>query len=91
MENGKKKNGSALTDRDLLTDALMTEEYMTQSYNAFVNVCSTQSVRDEVTNILNNEHKIHSELLTEMQNQGWYSPRQADKEKTEQALKQFES
>lgn len=75
----------------MLTDALAVEEYMTQSYNAFVNACATQSVRDEVTNILNDEHKMRAELLTEMQNQGWFTPRRADREKTQQILEKFEN
>lgn len=90
MENEKKKNTSALSDQDLLSEALATEQYMTQQYNTFANTCTTQTVRDEAINILNNEHKMQAELLMECQNQGWFSPKQVEQQQVEQTRMKFE-
>lgn len=79
------------TDRELLTDALTTERYVTETYNHFANECATQVIRDEIVNILNDEHKMQSDLFMEMQNQGWYTPLQAEKQKIQQMYKKFEA
>ena len=80
-----------LTDREILTDALSTERYVTETYNHFANECATQVIRDEVMNILNDEHKMQSDILSEIQSQGWYTPLQAEQQKIQKVYKKFEN
>lgn len=90
-QNKSLQQKNALTDRELLSDALAMECYVTQTYNHFANECATQTIRDEVVGILNDEHKMQGDVFFEMQNQGWYTPLQAERQKIQKVCKKYEN
>ena len=47
-----------LTDREMLTDALSSEKFMTENYNTYANECASPSLMNEFMNLLSEEHQI---------------------------------
>lgn len=79
------------SDKDILTDALSSQKFITDGYNTFANECATPAVKTDFMNILNEEHQIQSEVFTEMQNRGWYPTEAADQNKINQAKQKYVS
>ncbi len=77
-------------DKEMLTDALSSQKFITDGYNSFANECATPSVRTELMNILNEEHQIQQEIFMEMQKRGWYQTEQADQNKISQAKQKYQ-
>ena len=61
-----------MKERDLFEDILTTQTYMTQTYNYFANECKNVTVRNDVLNLLNDEHQLQSDVFDEMHRRGWY-------------------
>lgn len=78
-----------MTDRELLEDMLTLQKHTDVNYSMFANECSTGNVRTDIMNILNDEHKIQSEVFDQMAACGWYSPASAEMQKIEQAKQKF--
>ena len=56
-----------LNDREMLTDALSSEKFMTENYNQYANECASPSLMNEFMNLLSEEHQIQHEVFTELQ------------------------
>lgn len=78
-----------LTDREMLTDALSSEKFMTDNYNTFANECASPTMMNEFMNLLSEEHQIQHDIFTEMQKRGWYPTQDAPAEKIAQAKNKF--
>lgn len=76
-----------MQDKDRLEDALNSQKFMTDMYNTFANECAASNIRDELLNILQDEHNIQADLFKEMQKRGWYPTTPADQQQI-QAVKQ---
>lgn len=74
-------NALAMQDQEMMRDALSSEKQMTGLYNAFANECATTAIRDEMLNLLHDEHAIQADLFMEMQKQRLVShhPRRGSK------------
>lgn len=84
-------NQPSMNDQDMMTDALSSQKFMTESYNAFANECSSVAVKTEFMNILNEEHQIQHEVFAEMQKRGWYAPEAADQNKVNQTKQKYQN
>ena len=80
---------SQFCEKDMLTDMLSSQKFVTDGYNLFANECATPAVRADFMNILNEEHQIQSELFCEMQSRGWYPTEAADQNKINQAKQKY--
>ncbi|WP_171904647.1 spore coat protein [Sporolituus thermophilus] len=72
-----------LSDRDMLLDLLVTENYLSQLYNHAVLESSTSNVQKTFEQLLQDAHNTSRALFTEMQERGWYNVKRtadADKE-----------
>ena len=78
-----------LNDREMLTDALSSEKFMTENYNQYANECASPSLMNEFMNLLSEEHQIQHEVFTELQKRGWYPTQEAPAEKVQQAKRKF--
>ena len=78
-------NALAMQDQEMMRDALSSEKQMTGLYNAFANECATTAIRDEMLNLLHDEHAIQADLFMEMQKRGWYPTPAAKADKINQA------
>ncbi|HJD24166.1 MAG TPA: spore coat protein [Firmicutes bacterium] len=78
-----------MQDKDRLEDALNTQKYMTVTYNALANECASSGLRDELLNLLQEEHNIQADLFQEMQKRGWYPTAPASQPQIEAVKQQF--
>ena len=77
-------------DKDIMTDLLSSQKFVTDGYNTFSSECACPSLRSDVLNILNEEHHIQSEVFTEMHKRGWYPTEAADQNKITQVRQKFQ-
>ena len=82
--------GACFGDRELMTDVLSSQKFVTENYNTFANECSTPAIRSEFMNILTDEHQIQHEVFCELQKRGWYTVEPADQNKLNQARMKFQ-
>ncbi len=77
-------------DKELLEDCLNSQKYIETNYNIWANECTNCCLRDDLMNILSEEHAIQAELFTEMQSRGWYATEAAPEEKISKTRKKLE-
>lgn len=65
------------SDKEKITDALMSQRFITGNYNNFANECAHPEIKQLALDILNDEHAIQHDVFVEMQNHGWYEVKQA--------------
>ena len=56
-------NRSGMEDQNIFRDMLLSQKMITESYNTFANESLTPALRDELLNLLNDEHKMESEIF----------------------------
>ena len=78
-----------LNDREMLTDALSSEKFMTENYNTFTNECASPTLMNEFMNLLSEEHQIQHDIFSEMQKRGWYPTPMAEEQKIQSAKQKF--
>lgn len=78
-------------DKEMMSDALASQKFITEGYNSFANECATPAVKTEFVNLLNEEHQIQQEIFTELQKRGWYQVEAADQNKVNQAKQKFQA
>jgi len=76
-------------DKDIMTDLLSSQKFVTDGYNTSTNECATPCVRSDMLNILNEEHQIQSDVFSEMQKRGWYPTEAADQTKIKQVKQKY--
>ena len=76
-------------DKEMITDSLSSQKFVTSGYNTFANECVNPSLRNDFMNILKEEHQIQSELFSEMQNRGWYQVKPADQNDINMAKQKY--
>jgi spore coat protein CotF len=87
MDNQQFK--TQLTEKEMLSDALTSQKFVTDSYNTFSNECANPEVRNTFMNILNDEHRIQFQVFDEMSKRGWYQVSNAEQTKINQVKQQF--
>ena len=78
-----------MTDQERITDLILLEKKMTGNYNEFACECVDPSLREEFLNLLQQEHRIQSDLFTMAQSRGWYNPQPAEAAKINQTFQKF--
>lgn len=78
-------------DKEMMDDALSSQKFITESYNAFANECAAPALKSEFVSLLNEEHQIQHEIFTEMQKRGWYQSTQAEQAKINQAKQKYQA
>ena len=77
-------------DKELLEDCLNSQKHIETNYNIWANECIDCCLRDDMMNILKEEHDIQADLFTEMQNRGWYATEAADANKITQTRQKLD-
>ncbi len=85
-----KINTNKFDDRDILKDSLLSQKYMTQCYNMYANECCDVKLRDELVNILCEEHQIQADIFAEMKKRGYYETQNAEHESIAKAKQKFQ-
>ena len=84
------QNGSiAMQDKEMLEDVLTSQKQITGLYNTYANECATTAIRDEMMNILHDEHDIQADIFMEMQKRGWYPTPMAKEQKIQSTKQKF--
>ena len=81
--------GISMNDQEMMHDALSSQKQITGIYNTFVNECATPAIRDEMLNILQEEHGIQADIFQEMQKRGWYPTPMAEEQKIQSTKQKF--
>ncbi|WP_040197724.1 spore coat protein [Candidatus Soleaferrea massiliensis] len=82
-------NTNMFGDKEMMTDALSAQKFITDNYNIWANECATQQIKSELMNILNEEHQIQMELFTEMSKRGWYPVQAAQQPQIDQVKQKY--
>lgn len=82
-------NSNFFGEREMLTDALSSQKLATDNYNTFANECFNTNVKNEIIDILNEEHQIQYEVFSEMHKRGWYPVQQAEQQKISQTKQKY--
>ncbi len=80
-----------LTDKEILSDSLISEKHMTDSYNSFAGECVNQQLRSTMLSILNDVHTIQADIFSTMQSNGWYQVEAAEQQKIQNARQKLQS
>lgn len=71
--NQSSKSGFNATDKDMCTDMLNTEKYVSGTYNTTIFECKNPQVRDVLNHIQKEEQKHGEKIFAYMQSKGMYS------------------
>jgi len=82
---------SILTEQQILQDSLISQKHLTDSYNLYAGECVNEQLRSTMLNILGDEHKIQSDIFSNMQSHGWYQVEQAEQQKIQKARQKFQA
>lgn len=80
-----------MQDKEMMNDSLSTQKELTSVYNTFANECAMVALRNEMLNILKEEHEIQATVFAEMQQRGWYQTPLAQDQKVQSAKQKFQS
>ena len=78
------------TEKEVLSDALLTEKNATTIYNLGANECVHDGLRSALMNLLNKEHDIQVDVFNEMHSRGYYPTPSAEDKKIQEAKQKFQ-
>ncbi len=78
-----------LEAKEVMTDLLTSEKYLSGMYNTCCNETATVSLRSTLMSILEDEHRIGEEIFNEMNTRGWYPVEKAEENKINSARMKF--
>ena len=79
------------TDKDMLTDALVTQKFLTDAYNRHAGECSVKRAKDKMMKILEEEHDLQFEIFEAMQKNSWYEVPMAEEKRVEETFNKFQN
>ena len=82
-------NAINMSQQQILEDLLGSQKLITVNYNLFAGECEHTNLRDAFLSVLEDEHRIQTELFDEMHNRGWYCVEAAQEEKLAQVRQKF--
>ena len=74
-----------MDDKSRMNDSLASQKMVISMYNTTTNECANPQLRNDLLNILKEEHDIQFELFNEMSMRGWYQTTPAEQQKVTQA------
>lgn len=74
MNNTQQTMAGATADKDILTDMLMTEKYVSGTYEVAIMECANENVRNTLRHIQDEEQQHGKMLFDAMNKRGWYTP-----------------
>lgn len=83
------QNTSGMSEKEVLTDLLSSQKFITGAYNTFCCEAAEPSVKNCLMSMLEDEHRIQQELFQTMSQKGFYQTEKAEENKIQQAKQQF--
>lgn len=84
MENMKK-----MTEKELMTDLLSSEKFLTGVYNTYCCEAATSTVKSALMSLLQDVHRMQEEIFGEMSKRGWYQLEKAEEQKLNSEKQKF--
>ena len=84
MENMKK-----MTEKELMTDLLSSEKFLTGVYNTYCCEAATSTVKSALMSLLQDVHRMQEEIFGEMNSRGWYQLEKAEEQKLNSEKQKF--
>ena len=82
-------NCCKMNERDKLTDALSSQKMIAGMYNTYCSESATSSVKRCLFSILEDEHRIQSEVFNEMNTRGYYPVQRAEENQLASTKQKF--
>ena len=78
-----------MQEKEIMTDLLCSQKFVTSLYNTFCNEASTPAMRSCLSSILQDEHRVQEEIFNEMSNKGYYTVEMAEETKLNTEKQKF--
>ena len=83
------KQPVAFNEQQRMTDLLSTQKFLTGAYNSYCCEAATNTVKNCLSSILQDEHRIQEDIFNEMSSRGWYPVEKAEEAKIASAKQKF--
>lgn len=78
------------SDKDICSDTLLTEKFLTEAYNKSITECSNPELRQDFVAILQETQNLQRQVFETMSSRGWYQANQATSADIAQLQRQFQ-
>lgn len=82
---------SILSEQEVVNDMLTSEKHHTSAINTFITESTCSNLRQNLKDILSEEHSIHENLYNIMSQKGWYPTSDAQAQEVQKAKDKFNS
>ncbi len=79
-----------LSDDEILADMLFTQASFAQGYSSAALGCAHVAVRNEMLSLMNEEHRLHATIFSELEKRGIGAAQAAESKKIEQIKQKFD-
>ncbi len=62
-----------MTDKDILYDILISEKFIIDICSKNTQECIDNKIKDNFISILDDEYRMHTEILDELKKRNWYN------------------
>lgn len=76
-------------EKDLMNDLLSSMKKMTTDYNTFANEAAHTNLKQDLLDILREEHEGESMIFEQMNHLGWYETKAASQQEIQKARQKF--
>lgn len=76
-------------EKDLMNDLLASMKKMTADYNTFANEVAHKALKQDILDILREEHDGETMIFDQMNEHGWYQVTAASKQEIDKAKQKF--
>lgn len=80
-----------LSEEEILTDLLTIEKHCTSAVNTFITESTCANLRQNLKDILTEEHSIHENIFNIMSQKGWYPTSDAQAQEVQKAKDKYNS
>ena len=80
---------NTLSEQEILTDLLTIEKHCTSTVNTFITESTCANLRQNLKDILTEEHSIHENLYNVMNQKGWYPASDAQAQEVQKSKDKF--
>ncbi len=86
---GSSRGGRQLSEKDILTDMLMSHKYLIETYNRATMEAADPKLRDLFHKLCTECLRDQDEIFNHMNSHGWYKPPEASAQEIQKAEQKF--
>lgn len=79
-----------LEEKDLMEDLLTSQKKISSDYNTFCSEVVNMILKQDVLNLIKDEHEAESMIFGEIQSKGWYETKVASQQDLQNAQQKFQ-